>query len=83
MDKKAGVNLSAGYLTWVDGHKRKLSRELDEDRYILILMENPMSNRVPSVLDISEGEARYAWTLIEEKEPQMTEEWFFQDLSKK
>lgn len=79
-NKKAGMDLNAGHLIWVDGYKRKLSRILDEDKYVLILMERPLSKRVPTVLEISEDEAKHAWSLIEEVEPQMTKEWFFEVL---
>jgi hypothetical protein len=78
MKKQAGMNLSAGYLVWSDGYKYKLSKDLDTGRYLLILMERSISKRMPRVLEISEEDARLAWTLIDEKENQMTKDWFFE-----
>jgi hypothetical protein len=77
MNKQSGLNLSAGYLIWVDGYKYKLSKDLDTGKYLLILMERAMSKRMPRVLEITEEEAKTAWSLIDEKERQMTEDWFF------
>ena len=76
-DKRAGMDLNAGRLMWTDGYEYKLSKILDTGTYVLVLMERPVSKRVPRVLEISEEEAKYAWTLIDEKEKQMTEDWFF------